>query len=90
MPRPTPAQQHLATLTHDGRFWEVYLELEQDAAPDAGARARLAFSPGDSADNEPALRTAVIFIEDTPEAAVARARRLRDHDLLSLLRSCLP
>lgn len=81
---------HLATLAHDGRFWDVYLELERDAAPDGPTRARLAFSPGDRAEDEPPVRTAVIFIEDTPEAAVDRARGLREHHLLGLLRSCLP
>lgn len=85
----TPRTQHLATLTHEGRFWDVYLELDE---PQTGTaiRGRLAFSPGDGQESDAPLRTAPIFIEDTPEAAIARARALREHHLLSLLRSCLP
>lgn len=87
---PSANVHHLATLTHEGRFWDVYLELEENPAPGDPARGRLAFSPGDSGDDEPPIRTAVIFVEDTPEQAVARARDMREHQLISLLRSALP
>lgn len=81
---------HLATLTHEGRFWDVYLELAEQTGPGDLARGRLAFSAGDRAEDEPPIRTAEIFIEPTSEDAIARARALREHHLLGLLRSCLP
>ncbi|MGH7475725.1 MAG: hypothetical protein ACRELD_05510 [Longimicrobiales bacterium] len=81
---------HLATLTYDGRFWDVYFELEDPVSTADPARGRLVFSAGDRAEGEPPLRTTAIFVEDTPEAALARARELRDHQLVGLLRSCLP
>ncbi len=81
---------HLATLAHDGRFWDVYLELADQEAPGDPARGRIAFSPGDRAEGEAAVRTAEIFVEPSSEEAIARARALREHHLLGLLRSCLP
>lgn len=85
-----PRVYHLATLTYDGRFWDVYLEFEEQRAPGDMARARLAFSPGDAAKDEEPVRTAHIFVEPTMEAAIARAQGMRQHHLLGLLRSCLP
>ncbi len=85
-----PRTHHLATLTHEGRFWDVYLELEEQRLPGDPARGRLAFSPGDPAEGEAPIRTAQIFIEPSAEQAVARARDLREHHLLGLLRSCIP
>lgn len=81
---------HLATITHDGRFWDVYVEFEEPQTPGDSTRGRLAFSPGDAGEDEAPVRTAPIFIEPTTEAALARAQSLREHHLLGLLRSCLP
>jgi hypothetical protein len=86
----SPRTQHLATLTHEGRFWDVYLELDEPQGSGTTTRGRLAFSPGDGQQADAPLRTAPIFVEDSPEAAIARARALREHHLLSLLRSCMP
>ncbi len=81
---------HLATLAHEGRFWDVYVEIAEPQRAGDNARGRLAFSPGDTGEDEEPMRTAQIFIEPSAEEAVARARSLPEHQLLGLLRSCLP
>lgn len=80
---------HLATISHDGHFWDAYLEIEEPASHDAPARGRIAFSAADAGDVEPA-RTTTIFIEETGQQVVARARDFKTHQLVALLRSCLP
>lgn len=80
---------HLATVSHDGRFWDAYLELEEPQTHDAPARGRIAFSAADAGELEP-VRTTTIFIEDTPQDVVTRARDFKTHQLVALLRSCMP
>jgi hypothetical protein len=87
--RPSPGQ-HLATVSHDGRFWEVYLEFEDHPRGDEHYRALLAFAPVDRAEGEAALRTIPLLIEPSYEEVIQRARRLEEHQLTSLLRSLLP
>jgi hypothetical protein len=87
--RPSPGQ-HLATVSHDGRFWDVYLEFEDNPRAAERYRAILAFSPVDRADGETTLRTIAVLIEDSYEEVVQRARRLEDHQLTGFLRSMLP
>ena len=89
-PQPPSQGQHLATISHEGRFWDVYLEFEDEPRRPTTHRARLCFFPGDPADGEKAVRTTVIIIEDTFEEAMAKARRLDEHQLQGLLRSTLP
>lgn len=43
---------HLTTFTHEGRFWEVYLEFVEDSRDPESARARLCFVPTDQDENE--------------------------------------
>jgi hypothetical protein len=81
---------HLATISHEGRFWDVYLEFEEDPRKPASFRARLCFFPGDPGDGEEAARTAIIIIEDSFEEAMLKARGLNDRQLQGLLRSSLP
>jgi hypothetical protein len=89
--RPAPSSgQHLATISHEGRFWDVYLEFEDDPRRPATNRARLCFFPGDPGDDEKAVRTTVIIIEDSFEEAMMKARRLEENQLQGLLRSALP
>lgn len=78
---------HLATVSHDGRFWDAYLELEE-TAPDAGARGRIAFSAADAGAADP-VRTTTIFIENSPQEVLTRARDFKTHQLVALLRSCI-
>ena len=78
---------HLTTFTHEGRFWEVYLEFVEDTRDPDSARARLCFVPSDQGENEKPERTAVIIIEPTPEEAVRAARALDRHHLAAMLRS---
>jgi hypothetical protein len=84
-----PRGQHLTTLSHEGRFWDAYLEFDDDPSRPDGYRARFVFSPGDPGDHEGLVRTAVIIIEDSFEAAVRKARSFNDRQLGDLLRSCL-
>lgn len=89
MRRDVRNSHHLATLSHDGRFWDAYLELEDPHAHGAPMRGRIVFSAAGEPEAEP-VRTAPIFIEDTPQELLARARELKTHQLLALLRSALP
>lgn len=86
---PSPGQ-HLASISHDGRFWDVYLEFEEDMRRSDAYRALLAYSPADRAEGEPVRRTIPVIIEDSYEEAVRRARRLEEHQLVAFLRSLLP
>jgi hypothetical protein len=86
-----PSQgHHLATLSHEGRFWDVYLEISGDTRYAEAGRALLCFSPADRNDGESAVRTTTIIVEHSPQEAIARARTLETHHLVGLLRSCLP
>ncbi len=88
---PAPSSgHHLATIGHEGRFWDVYLEFEDDPRRPSSNRARLCFFPGDPGDDEVAVRTTVIIIEDSFEEAMMKARGLEEHQLQGLLRSALP
>jgi hypothetical protein len=82
--------QHLASISHAGRFWDVYLEFDEDPRRRESHRARLAFSPADRAEGETTKRTIAVIIEPSYEEAVRRARALDDHQLASFLRSLLP
>lgn len=79
---------HLATISFDGRFWDVYLELEETQSPESRARGRIAFSAADEGAGP--VRTATIFIEETAQAVLHRARDFKTHQLVALLRSALP
>jgi hypothetical protein len=86
--RGSPAL-HVATIAHDGRIWDVYLEFDADDLRPVTYRARVRFDPTDS-DQTEAVSTTVIIIEDSHEEAVAKARAMDDRQLQALLRSCLP
>jgi len=90
--QPTPPSngQHLATISHDGRFWEVYLEFADDPRRPSSYRGLLCFSPADNEGEEAARRTTAIIIEESYEEAVRKARAFREHQLQGLLRSVLP
>jgi hypothetical protein len=79
-------EHHLATVSYEGRFWDVYLDI-QESDRRGPARGSLAFSAADD-ENEP-IRTAVIFIEPTEDEVLRRAREFDTHQLVGLLRSCL-
>jgi hypothetical protein len=73
-------------ISHDGLFWDAYLELEDSQGlPGPGTHRLL----GRGTTREP-VRTATIFLEDTPQAVLARARDFKTHQLVALLRSCAP
>jgi hypothetical protein len=81
---------HVATVSHLGRFWDVYLELADDPRRPDVYRGRLCFSPSDRNEGEEARRTTVIFVEPSYEAAVRKAKGMEEHQMLGLLRSVLP
>lgn len=89
-PPPPSEGHHLATISHEGRFWDVYLEFEDDPRRPDTFRALLCYFPGDPGDDEEAIRTTVIIIEDSFEEAMMKARGLEDVQLQALLRSALP
>lgn len=86
-PEPRGKGFHLATVAHEGRIWDVYLEFDEDPQRADTYRARLRF---DAPDAEGSLRTAIIIIEPTYEDAVTRARALDERQLDGLLRSLVP
>ena len=81
---------HLATLGHEGRFWDVYVEFDDDPRRTDSFGACLCFSPADSEEGSAPLRTTTILIEPSYEEVLYRARAFEDHQLVALLRSCLP
>ena len=88
---PAPSKgQHVATISYDRRFWEVYLEFSDDPRQPSGYRGRLCFSPADCEGEEATRRTTTIIIEESYEEAVRKARAFEDHQLKGLLRSVLP
>jgi len=88
---PPPSEgQHLATVSHEGRFWDVYLEFDDDPRRPDSYRGVLCFSPSDLNEGESPVRTTSIIIEPSYEEALQKARGLEDHHLVGLLRSCLP
>lgn len=89
MRRDLRNSHHLATVSFDGRFWDAYLELVETPGPGHPARGRIAFSAADAGEGEP-VRTTTIFIEDTPQEVVVRAREFKTHQLVALLRSAIP
>jgi hypothetical protein len=87
---PPSHGQHVATVSHDGRFWDVYLEFEDDPRRPDSYRGLLAFSAADRAEGEDVLRTTAVIIEPSYEEAVRKARGMEDHQLAAFLRSLLP
>lgn len=77
---------HLATLPHEGRFWDAFVEFVADPARPDAHLARLCFVPADAEDRAPA-RTAVIIIEPSAEAVLDHARSLARHQMVAMLRS---
>ena len=85
-----PDAQHLSTISHQGRFWDIYLELDNEGGFGTPWRGRLAYSPADRGENEFTLRTIPVIIETTRDDALRRAYHLEGHQLVAFLRSLLP
>ena len=87
-PAAASSGQHLSTISHDGRFWDVYLEFTSDPRQPSSYRGLLCFSP---ADGDPDFRrTTIIIIEESYEEALRTALALEEYQLQGLLRSVLP
>ena len=89
-PVPISNGLHLTTISHDGQFWEVYLEFQDDPRVPTSYRGRLCFIPTASTGAAAAWRTTTILIEASYEAVMSKARAFEDFQLQSLLRSVLP
>jgi hypothetical protein len=87
MRRDPRNSHHLATISHDGLFWDAYLDIEDPQKHPV--RGHISFSAAGDPALEP-VRTATIFMEETPDAVLARAREFKTHQLVALLRSCAP
>ena len=87
---PHSQGQHLATISHEGRFWEVHLEFEDDPRLPTSHRARFCFTPADMDEGEEPVRTATVIIEETFEEACRKARSFEEYQLQGFLRSTLP
>ncbi len=81
---------HVATIAHDGLLWDAYLDFEDDPRRPRSFRGRLRFNQAGGEEDPAVTQTTVIIIEESYEAAVAKARSFDDHQLQSLLRSTLP
>jgi hypothetical protein len=81
---------HVATLAHEGRIWDAYLELDDDPHRPDVCRAHVRFDPADTAGGDHAVSTGVIIIENSWEEAVAKARSFDERQMEGLLRSALP
>ena len=87
---PLPNGEHLTTISHDGRFWEVYLEFQDDPRVPTTYRGLLCFSPTAGTGVGSTWRTTTILIESSYEEIVSKARSFEDFQLQGLLRSVLP
>jgi len=81
---------HLATVSHRGHFWDVYIEIVDDPTRTDRVQGRLCFSSADDTSVEGPLRTAAIIIEASHQEVIHRARAFEEHQLVGLLRSTLP
>ena len=87
---PASQGRHIATISSDSRFWDVFVEFDDDPSRIGSFGARLCFSPSDADDASEAVRTTTILIEPSYEEVLYRARAFEVHQLVGLLRSCLP
>jgi len=87
---PDPHGLHVATIAHEGLLWDTYLEFEDDPRRPTSYRGRLRFDVAGTGGDVRSAQTTVIFIEESYEAAVSKARAMDDRALESLLRSALP
>jgi hypothetical protein len=81
---------HVATLTHEGRIWDAYLERDDDPQRPSVCRAHLRFDPADGSTEQGPVTTGVIIIENSYEEALAKVRGFDPRQMEGLLRSALP
>jgi hypothetical protein len=89
-PGPPSRGQHLATVSFQGRFWDVFLEFDDDPRRPEIYRGVLCFAPSDLNEGEQPLRTTAIIVEPSYEDAVRKARAFEERQLAGFLRSVLP
>jgi hypothetical protein len=88
---PQPSRgEHVTTLSYLGRFWDVFLEMENDPRRNELVRGLLCFSPSDLNAGEKPTRTGTIIVEQSYQDALQKARSFEEHQLVGLLRSSLP
>lgn len=84
-----PSGVHVATVAHEGRLWEAWLDFVEDPGRPSDFRARLRFDPP-SGDPIGSASTTVLIIEESYEDAIRKARSFDTRSLQALLRSALP
>ncbi|MFP3947177.1 MAG: hypothetical protein ACOC8K_09745 [Gemmatimonadota bacterium] len=89
-PSPSSWGHHITTISHEGRFWDVYLDFEDDPRHPDTFRGFLKFSAADAPEDDTPLGTATIIIENSFEEAVRTAQSFGDRQLAGFLRSVLP
>ena len=88
-PPPPSRGEHVTTLSYKGRFWDVFMEMEDQRRTDL-VRALLCFSPSDLNAGEQPARTGTIIVEHSYKEAIDKAKGFDEHQLIGLLRSALP
>lgn len=88
-PQPS-GHVHVATIAHAGRIWETWLEFEDDPRRPTSHRARFRFEPPSGDDAVKSAFTTYLIVEESYDAAVAKARSFDDRVLQGMLRSTLP
>ena len=89
-PSPRSSGQHVANVSHLGRFWDVFLEFDDDPRRPDIYRGLLCFCPSDLNEGEEPVRTTAIIVESSYEDALHKARSFEQHQLVGFLRSVLP
>jgi hypothetical protein len=89
-PRDANGGMHLATIAHDGLLWDAYLAFDDNPHAPTTFRARVRFNRAGEDGPGSVTQTTVIIIEDSYEAAIAKARAFDSRQLEGLLRSALP
>ena len=85
----SPAGLHVATIPHEGLLWDAYLEFADDPRRPNVFRGRIRFDRAGPDGSGVTAQTTVIFIEDSYEETVAKARAMDERALEALLRSAL-
>ena len=81
---------HVATFPYNGYIWDTYLEFHEDYHRPRRYLGLLRFDRAGTGEGTGSAQTAVIFIEDSYEETIVKARAMDERQLEALLRSSLP
>ena len=86
----TDSGLHIATFPYNGYIWDTYLEFHEDYRRPRRYLGRLRFDRAGVGEGTGSAQTSVIFIEDSYEETIVRAKAMDERQLEALLRSSLP